>query len=129
MNDFYQKIEETGNFPQINPKTLENLRRSTANNPAMLKEIFQSFIEDSEDLMQEINDALNSNNNQMYASAVHSLKGLSGTIGCTRMFEILKLMDLLNKEAQFEESRKGLDILTANFRELEQIIESEIFSR
>ncbi len=78
-------------------------------------ELFQSFISDTQELMVDLQKSAADDNFENYYTAVHTLKGLSGTIGCSRMFEVLKVMDSLNKEKNFNHSKSYLHQLSAVF--------------
>lgn len=120
------KLEDLHEIPHINPDTLQKLRNSTAKNPEFLKEIFQSFIDDTGVLLQEIKKSTEENDFDTYYTAVHTLKGLSGTIGCSRIFNLLKIMDSLNKEQDFSQSKQLVKDLETMFQELEVIIKKEV---
>jgi HPt (histidine-containing phosphotransfer) domain-containing protein len=116
------------NHPILNPATISMLRTNTINDPGFLTDLFQSFIEDTEELMVELNTTAEENQVREYFDAVHTLKGLSGTIGCSRMFELLKVMDTLNKQNDFERSKQYLSQLDDVFDETKEVIEKEILS-
>ncbi len=120
------KLEDLHEIPHINPDTLQKLRNSTAKNPEFLKEIFQSFIDDTGVLLQEIKKSTEENDFDTYYTSVHTLKGLSGTIGCSRIFNLLKIMDSLNKEQDFSQSKQLVQDLETMFQELEVIIKKEV---
>jgi HPt (histidine-containing phosphotransfer) domain-containing protein len=115
-------------YPLINAPTLSMLKKNTADNPEFLLELFQSFIDDSQELIDELEQTAQANNIDEYYIAVHTLKGLSGTIGCSRMFELLKLMDTLNKEKNFNDSMAYLEMLTIVFRETSDEIKEQILN-
>jgi HPt (histidine-containing phosphotransfer) domain-containing protein len=112
----------------INPTTLAMLRKNTANNPEFLTELYQCFIDDSQELITELNHTATQNNHDDYFAAVHTLKGLSGTIGCSRMFEILKVMDSLNKEKNFNHSVSYLPQLEMAFSDTSDAIREQILN-
>ena len=122
MNDFKH-------FPCINTTTLSMLRRNTASNPAILDELFGNFIEDAEELIKEIESGIKENQVESYFTAVHTLKGLCGTIGCTQMFEVLKVMDSLNKENDFQLSKTFFDNLVETFQNTCTAIQSQVVSK
>ncbi|MFW5891970.1 MAG: Hpt domain-containing protein [Bacteroidota bacterium] len=122
----YKSPEELDKIPHINPDTLQKLRNSTAKKPDFLKEIFQSYITDTETLLKEIQVSIDDNDFDAYYTAVHTLKGLSGTIGCSRIFNLLKIMDKLNKDQNFSQSKQWTEDLNQMFQELKTIIINEI---
>lgn len=126
MTSIQDQLDQLNNFPQINEANLNSLKKSTVSNPQLLEEIFQSYIDESKELIDEIKTGIEQNNQELYYTAVHSLKGLSATIGCTRMFHLLKIMDSLNKENQFSESQSCYKQLEEVFSEAESIIKETI---
>ncbi|MFN3555420.1 MAG: Hpt domain-containing protein [Bacteroidales bacterium] len=116
-------------FPQINPESLEKLRISTATQPQLLKDIFNSYVMDSRELLQEMREHSANGNMTGFYAAVHSLKGLAGTIGCTRMFQLLKWMDSLNKEEHFADSAAKLEDLEQIFLDLEREVNLQILNK
>lgn len=128
MTSIQDQLEELVNLPQINEVNLNRLKKSTASNPQLLKDIFQSFIDESKELIGEIRAGIEKNDHVLYYNAVHSLKGLSATIGCTRLFHLLKIMDSLNKENQYSESQRCYKHLEVMFSEAESIIRDTILN-
>ncbi len=116
------------NYPFLNSTTFAMLKKSTAGKPEFLVELFQSFIDDSKELMLELDNCKAEKNLESYYTSVHTLKGLCGTIGCTRMFEVLKTMDKLNKGSEFEDSMSYLPELKTVFAETSEAIKLEVFS-
>jgi len=121
-------MDQWNQFPILNPTTLAMLRRSTINKPEFLSELFQSFIDDSRELIDELEKNIEENEFEKYYTAVHTLKGLCGTIGCTRMFEVLKTMDSLNKEKNFQKSGAFLIELENTYTETLFIINKDILN-
>ncbi|MBW6480603.1 MAG: Hpt domain-containing protein [Bacteroidales bacterium] len=128
MTSIQDQLDELVNLPQINEVNLNRLKKSTASNPQLLKDIFQSFIDESKELIGEIRAGIEKNDHVLYYNAVHSLKGLSATIGCTRLFHLLKIMDSLNKENQYSESQRCYKHLEVMFSEAESIIRDTILN-
>jgi len=113
------------NLPLINPSNLEKLRNSTINNPEYLVEIFESFLEDSKELLHNIEICNATSNYKLYFESVHSLKGLAGTLGFSQLFALLKAMDAHNKENSIDESIKFIPLLKELLLNIEDFINSE----
>ncbi len=113
-------------YPVINPSTLAMLKKNTASTPFILTELFHSFIDDAGELITEIKSATSSGNNDSFYMSVHTLKGLCGTIGCSRLFEVLKVMDSFNKEKSFEMAKSKIAELDEVLRETVEVIRTEI---
>jgi HPt (histidine-containing phosphotransfer) domain-containing protein len=114
--------------PILNPTTFEMLKKNTMNDPSFLVDLFQSFIDDSNELLEELQRTAEENQVIEYFNAVHTFKGLCGTIGCSRMFELLKIMDTLNKQNEFSQSRQHLDQLQLVFNDTREVIDREILN-
>ncbi len=121
-------MQQINSYPFINPQTFSVLKKNTGGNKSLLTELYQSFIDDSNELIAEIENAILQKQFDEYYSAVHTLKGLSGTIGCTRMFEVLKLMDTLNKNDNFSDSIAHLPQLKTVFSDTTQVIKQDVFN-
>ena len=119
-------MKENNQFPVFNEKTMAMLRKSTASNPLYLNELFENFIEDANELIVEMDKASTEDEFEIYYNSVHTLKGLSGTIGCSRMFEMLKVMDSLNKKKNFDQSKEHLSELRNIFEETTNAIKTQI---
>ena len=119
-------MKENNQFPVFNEKTMAMLRKSTASNPLYLNELFENFIEDANELIVEMDKASTEDEFEIYYNSVHTLKGLCGTIGCSRMFEMLKVMDSLNKEKNFDQSKEHLSELRNIFEETTNAIKTQI---
>lgn len=128
MSTTAEQLGQLHNYPQINEGNLIKLQKSTAAKPELLKEIFQSYIDETRELISEIRTGIQEDDQELYYSAVHSLKGLSATIGCSRMFQLLRIMDSLNKENQYAESQSCYRHLEATFAETESVIKNRILS-
>jgi HPt (histidine-containing phosphotransfer) domain-containing protein len=129
MNDFINAssgiIKELEYYPLINPANLEKLQKSTASNPEYLLDIFRSFLDDTSELMEEMEVSFAQRNFSSYYSAVHSLKGLAGTIGFSRLFYLLKVMDAHNKEEHFDQSAIYLPVLKKLFSEIKDYLNKD----
>ncbi len=121
MNDFEK-------YPLLNDSTLLMLKKNTRQNPEVLVQLFKSFIADSQELIKALNSEEQIDNFSSFYTSVHTLKGLCGTIGCTRMFAVLRLMDSLNKEKEFKKSKTYLEHLDVVFSQTNSVIETEIFT-
>ncbi len=119
-------MKENSQFPVFNEKTMAMLRKSTASNPLYLNELFENFMDDASELIAEMESAGEKDEFEQYYNSVHTLKGLCGTIGCSRMFEMLKFMDSLNKEQNFDQSKGHLSDLKNVFEETVHAIKTQI---
>ncbi len=112
-------------FPVLNNKNIEKFQSLTNKQPEILREIMQSFIDESSDLLSDIEKAINEKELKKFQEHVHTLKGLFATIGASKLFEISKFMDEHNKQKNFDVARKLLPKLKINYKEVKVIIKEK----
>ncbi len=112
-------------FPMLNDRNIEKFQSLTTEQPEILKEIMNSFIEESTVLMKDIEKAINESDHEKFQEYVHTLKGLFATIGASRLFEISKFIDDNNKKENFDVARKYFPELKKYFTELQRIIKEK----
>lgn len=79
-------------YPLINEEVVNTLIEM-AGDDSLVKELFGSYLNDLEDLVNKCNDSHQKLNIDSLKSDIHTLKGVSGTIGCERMFECCKAIN------------------------------------
>jgi HPt (histidine-containing phosphotransfer) domain-containing protein len=127
MNKNSNEIPDFSEFPVFNLKNMEKLRFQTRNKPELLKEIVDSFIEESYEITEEIKDYIDSSNIEMLSRAVHTLKGLSGTIGASRFYQLLSFIDACHKENDFSFKDELYTLFDNNLKQLKNYFEEEGF--
>lgn len=78
-------------IPLLNTETIDQIKSFSTDN-SMIVELFTSFIDDSDILVKKIHSHTK-NLDEDLQSQVHTLKGVAGTIGASRLHEICKLFD------------------------------------
>jgi HPt (histidine-containing phosphotransfer) domain-containing protein len=127
MNKASNEIPDFSEFPVFNPNNMEKLRFQTRNKPELLKEIVDSFIEESYEITEEIKDHINSRNIEMLSRSVHTLKGLAGTIGASRFYQILSYIDACHKENNFSFKDDLYTLFDNNLKQLNIYFQEEGF--
>ncbi len=112
-------------YPVFNNKNIEKLRSLAGDQTEVLKEIVNSFLEESSFLLKNIEDAIDKSQFEKLRENVHSIKGLFATIGATKLFEISKYMDENIKKDNFELTSKLFPMLKSNCSEFEKIIKNK----
>jgi HPt (histidine-containing phosphotransfer) domain-containing protein len=74
----------------LNKQTVDMILELADGDNSVLLEIFSSFLKDAKELSEEINSAVSNLDWETLQFKVHTLKGLSGTIGAKPLFEICK---------------------------------------
>lgn len=73
-------------YPLINEEVVNTLIEM-AGDDSLVKELFGSYLNDLEELVAKCNAAHKNMDIEQLKGDIHTLKGVSGTIGCERMFE------------------------------------------
>lgn len=114
--------------PQLNTETIDQIR-SFSDDDSIIVDLFTSFIEDSENLINNIGSLVKeNNNNDKLKVAVHTLKGLAGTIGASRLHEICKVLDANLKNDNGSQNEELSDQFFSCFGDLKQHIEQTYLS-
>ncbi len=121
------EIPDFSNFPVFNPANMEKLRFQTRNKPELLKEIIDSFIEESYEIVEEMKSYIETNNEEMLSRSVHTLKGLSGTIGASRFYQLLSFIDACHKQENFTYKEELYSLFDSNLKQLSQYFDNEGF--
>lgn len=82
---------------------------SFSHDRSFLAEVFESFLTDAPNRIQELEIALKHNNKEALTRTAHALKSLSSCIGAMRLFKICQSIEIA--------SREGIDIVTAAISE------------
>lgn len=88
----------------INDETLTILKEQIGAEDEIIKELFQSFINDADSLISKLENAFNINNEEEYRIANHSIKGLAGTMGADQLHECTQTTDKLLKQKNIVEA-------------------------
>lgn len=103
-------------YPVINEETISAINEQSGGDKAFLKMLFDSFFEDANELTEEIDTALKENDHKKLQEAVHSLKGLAGTIGASRLHEVCKEVDKNLKSDENKAAKEMLPLLKENYQ-------------
>ncbi len=112
------RIPDFGDFPVFNQQNMERLRSQTANKPELLKEIIDSFLEESFEIVDDIKNFSENNKLEELSMSVHTLKGLTGTIGASRLYQILSYVDAHHKQNNFKFQDSLFDVFHSNLEDL-----------
>lgn len=113
-------------LPVLNESTFSNLRKQTQTQPELLKEIFSSFFEDVNEMIAGLKTAAEQKDYQNYTSTLHTLKGLAGTIGASRLHEVTNLLYSKARNNDFSDAANGVPLLHQCIIELKDELEGKI---
>ena len=99
----------------LNLTTIDKIKGLAKGNQSLMDKLFASFINDVEVLLGKIDEALGQQDTQNVKSALHTLKGLAGTIGAARLSELAKAMEQCIEQADLTELPAQLDSLQTVF--------------
>ncbi|MDD5572007.1 MAG: PAS domain S-box protein, partial [Bacteroidales bacterium] len=118
------------NFPILNEETVNNIMNDLDGNKSELKNLFTNFIDDLDELFKKIQFAANNRNFQELKSAIHTVKGLTGTIGASQLYEIIKDLEtsLKDKEENYERITKTLDSVMDKYDLLKNHVKKSYFN-
>lgn len=121
--EFLDKIHSS---PVLNLNTFNNLKKQTQSQPELLKDIFRSFFEDVTEMMAGLRKSVEDQDYENYTSTLHTLKGLSGTIGATRLFEITNYLYTQARMNDFSSAASGLPLIHQSILELKDELEGKV---
>lgn len=90
-------------YSTIINNNIDNFVETTGLEKDDAKEIFEDYIKCLPDLLGGIEDAIESNNSEKLAKCTHELKGSSGTLGITSIYELAIELEGKAKEQEIDE--------------------------
>jgi CheY-like chemotaxis protein/HPt (histidine-containing phosphotransfer) domain-containing protein len=90
----------------LNSSLHQKLLQMAGGNTAHINMLFDSFVADMQELGEQMHKALHERDTAQLRSALHTAKGLSGTIGATALHELCK--SLYIKTSELPEVDEGL---------------------
>jgi HPt (histidine-containing phosphotransfer) domain-containing protein len=115
-------LQKVNSLPVLNNDTFSNLKKQTQSQPELLKEIFDSFFEDVNEMIAGLKDSVTNQDFQVYTTTLHTLKGLSGTIGASRLFELTNCIYTKARMNDFSLADDSIPLLHKYILELEEEI-------
>jgi PAS domain S-box-containing protein len=96
---------DPGNALQLTVVDMARLKNLTGDDPALISEVAEIFLTESEDLMQTIRDSLAERDAETLSKAAHSLKGSVANFGADRAFEAARSVEMASRNNELD----GLD--------------------
>lgn len=110
----------------LDTETIESLKEQTNNDTLILNDLFGTFIQEADQLIEKIDQSIEKNDNKSIREATHALKGLSATIGASKVYYVTAEMDKLHKKNLFTQTPALFKILKENYTSIKIIIESTL---
>ncbi len=97
-------VKEYANIDLIDQETMDMLQEYAKGNPELVTDIIDSFVPEAEELIYKIQNAIQSRNPELLRSSAHSLSGISGSIGASRLRALASDSENAVKEAEHEKA-------------------------
>ena len=88
----------TEDEPVLDYDTLSSLE-SISDNPEFICNLIENYLSDTEQLLDDMQSSLVTNNHEAFLGYAHALKGSSGSVGATRLYEICNEINESNDSA------------------------------
>ena len=88
----------------------------------LLDELLNMFIADYPKKIEEIEKAIKNKNFEMLREIAHSLKGASGNLGLTEIYELCLKLENMGKEKDLSNAEDVLDRLKEELSKLRRIL-------
>ncbi len=120
--------ENINNNNMVNQEVLERIKVLAKNNQAYLRNLYLSFKDDLDTLFKETYELISSQQNEALVKNIHTIKGLTGTIGATKLHEITTSFYTQLKEGNFENAHAQVQDMEKCYLEtlpiIKQVLES-----
>jgi HPt (histidine-containing phosphotransfer) domain-containing protein len=117
------KYEE---HPVLDKNTVDVILEQAAGNHEIINEIFQSFVEDTDELTEDVKNHLENKAYGELRVSVHTIKGLCGTIGASQMHALTKDIDALIKDEQYDKASELTPLLFSTYKRLREKINTDV---
>ncbi len=130
-----EEIAEENKTIQTKEETVEKLNRNTINNiralqregaPDILEKIVGLYLDNSSNIIVEIQQSVEQRDAKKIRNAAHSLKSSSANLGADSLAELCKEMELLGKDNQLENIDQKYDQLKLKYEVTRDALQLEI---
>ena len=104
----------------LSKETIETILELADGDDCVLFELLQSFLKDAKELSEEINSAAHNLDWEKLQFNVHTLKGLSGTIGANPLYEVCKT---LNDDLKSGNTMTAVSLADSVYTKYEELVE------
>ncbi len=106
------------------PINLNSALERCAGDKEFLNEMLIEFLELASGQIDELKQAIESNDAETLAKVAHSVKGASANLGAEKLSETALKLEKCGKEAQLQEAEKLLNELNNQIKELDEFVKS-----
>lgn len=112
-------------IPILNQQTIDTIILQARGNDELVQEIFKSFVYEVQEMINQINEAINNSDYKELKFLTHTIKGLSATIGTSQLHLVAKHIDSLLKEDKKVEAISYVPLMTKVYEDSKNRIKAE----
>jgi HPt (histidine-containing phosphotransfer) domain-containing protein len=106
----------------LDQETLIMLEEHSTDNPELVRDIFDSFAPEAQELIEKINEAITRDDYQSLKMHAHSLSGISGSIGAMRLKQIAADIEAAVKSNLNERARHISTFINDAYQDLIRVL-------
>ncbi len=110
------------------PIDLSSISGMLGGDAEMLADLISTFIDDTPHRLADMHQALNNTDPDQLYVAAHTLKSSSANFGALQMSEICKQIEAISKKNNWEESKKAVSALVAEYQLVDTALRAELFA-
>ena len=125
MTDISKSDTLYGKYSQVemlDKETLDTLKKYAEGNHEIIRDVFDSFVPEAEELIKTINQQNEIRDKEATRAAVHALAGICGSIGAERLRKIASDMETLIKCGKETKAFELIEVLLLTWTELNEEI-------
>jgi CheY-like chemotaxis protein len=107
--------------PAVNPKQFESFRQSMGAD--FIGEVIEVFNEDAPKLLHDMQQALTTNDADLFRRAAHSLKSNSAEFGAVKLSEMAKELEMLGKAGRLTEVSEKVARAEAEYEKVKEALQ------
>ncbi len=117
-------IENLDNkVPIVNENTMNNILKQADGNVVKIRNVLNSFIKDMDDHYEKFNNALKNNEQEAIKNIILTVKGISATIGASRVHEISIRIEKYVTQNQLDQAKKLFKIMIEKYNEFKKYVD------
>lgn len=116
---------DNSQIKDLDMSVLDELFEQTKDNPEIIADLYKTFLVESQGLMDKIQKSAQENNYKKLQEFTHALKGLSATVGASKIYFHTSNMDNLHKTKNFSESKLFIAPLIKDFERVKNTIQEK----
>ncbi|TVQ86181.1 MAG: Hpt domain-containing protein [Bacteroidetes bacterium] len=121
MTDITKSDKLYGKYSQVemlDKETLEMLKKCAEGNYDIIRDVFDSFVPEAEELIRTIKQQKEIRDKEAIRVSVHALAGICGSIGAERLRKIASDMEGLVKSGKGSKAFELIEVLLLTWTEL-----------